>query len=186
MHRVFVAGVAGLLGVAVGAGGAVAMTGSSQPHQQSLLLARSVLAAASERAGSPPSGAYLGAADRATARANGVTGPDTGPYFAHQPVQGTSALIPARGGDWWALTDNGYGTRQTSADWQLAIYRMDLRFGTSGSPVVESTVLLSDPGRHVPWKIATGDAAPTCRRSISTPCPPRHPAHAGEIRRRGF
>ena len=76
------------------------------------------------------SGAFFTAQNRADTTANGVPAPDTGPVFASQPVQGVSAVIPAGHGQWWALADNGYGTRDTSADWQLAIYRMDLGLGT--------------------------------------------------------
>ncbi|MGZ4592829.1 MAG: esterase-like activity of phytase family protein, partial [Actinomycetes bacterium] len=122
-------------------------------HQQALLVARSVLPAATFRAGSPPSGAFLTAGNRADAAANGLAVTPLGaPLFVHQPVQGVSAVIPAGHSQWWALADNGYGTRDTSADWQLPIYRMDLGLGTTGAPRVLETVLLSDPRHHVPWK----------------------------------
>jgi hypothetical protein len=67
-------------------------------------------------------------------------------------------MVPAGGGDWWGLADNGYGTRQTSADWQLVIYRMALGFGDPSGPTVKSTVVLSDPAGYVPWKIACDTA----------------------------
>ena len=123
------------LGAAAGAGGAVATaTSDDVSHQQARLAARSVLPSATFRAGSPPSGAFFTAQNRTDAIANGVPAPASGPIFtANQPVQGISAVIPAGHGQWWALADNGYGTRETSADWQLPIYRMDLGLGT-GTP----------------------------------------------------
>ena len=153
MHRTFIALAAGLVGMAIGVGGAAAISEAPPLHQQAALLQRSVLPAATFRAGSPPSGAFLTTTNRADAAANGVPGPATGPYFTSQPVQGFSSLIPAGDGTWWTLADNGYGTRDTSADFQLVIYRIDLRFGNPAGPAVMSSVVLSDPGRQVPWKL---------------------------------
>jgi hypothetical protein len=143
------------LGAAVGVTGVKAAQGPPDEvtQQQSLLEARSVLPSATFRAGSPPSGAFLSAADRATAAANGVaTTPVRTPLFTQQPVQGVSALVPAGDGQWWVLTDNGYGARDNSADWQLALHRMDLGLGSTGVPQVLETVQLSDPADFVPWK----------------------------------
>jgi hypothetical protein len=154
MRRTLTLLVVGVLGMVAGLVGANALgaTGDAASRQQARLLQRAVLPAASFRAGSPPSGAFISSVDRASARNNGVPGPDSGPYFTSQPVQGISALIPAGGGTWWGLPDNGYGGRDNSADWQLAIYRLDLRFGKTTGPRLLSTVVLSDPGRHVKWK----------------------------------
>jgi hypothetical protein len=152
-------GVAGAL-----TGSVVSEAGSRPaPHQQAQLVGRSVLAATTTRADSPPSGAFLTAGNRNDAAANGVTVPTTG--FPHQPVQGISALVPAGGGSWWALADNGYGTRDTSADWQLAVYRIDPAFGNASGPSVLETVILSDPGRKVLWKTV-------CDPGHGSPLPP--------------
>jgi hypothetical protein len=125
-----------------------------------------VLPAATFRAGSPPSGFFFTPQNRADAAANGVPASATGPsYFDSQPVQGVSAVIPAGHGQWWALGDNGYGARNTSADWQLPIYRMDLGLGTTGTPKVLNTVLLSDPRKYVPWKTV-------CDPTVGTDLPP--------------
>jgi hypothetical protein len=143
-----------ILGMAAGTG-AVAATGADPPtsHQQASLAARSLLPSSSFRAGSPPSGAFVSATDRQTAAGNGLPVTSLGtPLFREQPVQGVSSLIPAGGGQWWALADNGFGARDNSADWQLALYRMNLALDTTGSPRVLETVLLSDPNHHVPWK----------------------------------
>jgi len=145
-------------------------------HQQSLLLARSVLPAGTARPGSPPSGAFFTATNRHDALVNGVAGPASGPYFPQQPVQGVSATIPAGDGTWWALADNGYGTRDTSADWQLVIYRLDLRFGEPGGPALLQTVVLSDPAGFVPWKTVCdpthGSDLPPFTFNVLPPTPP--------------
>jgi hypothetical protein len=157
--------------VAAGAAGAligsVVSQAGSRPvlHQQALLAGRSVLAGTTTRAGSPPSGAFLTADNRATAVANGLTVPATGAVFPTQPVQGISALVPAGGSSWWALADNGYGTRDTSADWQLAIYRIEPAFGDASGPRVLGTVILSDPAKKVPWQTV-------CDPSDGSPLPP--------------
>ena len=166
------------LASAGGAGGALATAPDPDPgsHQQARLLQRAILPAGTFRAGSPPSGAFFTAANRATAAANGVPGPATGPYLDHQPVQGLSAAIPAGDGTWYALPDNGYGTRDTSADWQLAVYRIDPRFGTGTAPELLSTVLLSDPDHHVAWKTVcdptSGSALPPFTFNVLPASPP--------------
>src|SRR5262249_21769849 len=79
------------------------------------LIGRAVLPAAT-CAGGRESGQYIGA---------GPIGGQQVP-FRHQPVQGFSALLPVRGAadDYWALADNGYGSEENSADFQLRIYRI--------------------------------------------------------------
>jgi hypothetical protein len=133
-------------------------------QQQAFLVARSVLPAATIRAGSPPSGAFFSAAERATALANGVRGPAAGPYLAAQPVQGFSSMVPADAGAWWALADNGFAWRGNSADFQLVVYRVDPRWGDPGGPRVLETVVLRDPDRRIPWAIV-------CDRASGTPLP---------------
>jgi hypothetical protein len=130
-------------------------TGFTTPTgaQQAQLVARSVLPAATYRAGSPPSGAFLSATERATALANGVRGPEAGPYLAAQPVQGFSSIVPADAESWWALADNGYAWRGNSADFQLVLYRFDPRWGDPAGPRVLQAVVLRDPDRRIPWAI---------------------------------
>jgi hypothetical protein len=115
--------------------------------QQAELVARSILPAATFRAGSPPCGTFFSDEDRALAVANGVR------ELHAQPVQGVSSMVPAGGGDWWALADNGFAWRTNSADFQLVIYRIDPRFGDPGGAEVEESVQIRDPDRHVPWTI---------------------------------
>ncbi len=152
MHKSLAVVVAAACGAAASvAAGVVSSDASPSPtiQQHSELTARIVVPASATRAGSPPSGAFFTAQNRIDAAANGVPGPATGAYLPSQPIQGISAVVPAPGGTWWALADNGYGTRDTSADWQLVIYRIDAR---SASPALVETVLLSDPNHKVPWR----------------------------------
>lgn len=156
------------IGAAAGIGGTAAASSSDQAttHVQALLAARSVLPAATFRAGSPPSGGFLTPGNLADAATNHVVAdPTSATLFTHQPVQGVSSVVPAGNGQWWALADNGYGTRSTSADWQLALYRMDLGLDDGHVPQVLETVLLSDPARHVPWKTV-------CDPTVGSDLPP--------------
>jgi hypothetical protein len=134
-------------------------------QQATRLVARSVLPSSTSRPGSPPSGASFSASDRATAAGNGVAGSATGAYLPGQPVQGISALIPDGEGPWYALSDNGYGARANSVDWQLVVNRVDPRFGGTDGPTVLDTTVLSDPAGHVPWAIA-------CAPTSGDPLPP--------------
>jgi hypothetical protein len=127
-------------------------------RQHATLVARSVLPAASFRAGSPPSGAFFSAAERATAAANGIPGPAAGAYLAEQPVQGFSSMVPAGDGTWWALADNGFAWRTNSADFQLVIYRVDPRWSDPEGPQLREAVVLHDPDRHLPWTIVCDPA----------------------------
>ncbi len=136
---------------------ALAVTAASPARAaepQARLVARSVLPAATYRAGSPPSGAFLSAPERATAAANGVRGPAEGPYLAAQPVQGFSSMVPGELGTWWALADNGYAWRPNSADFQLVFYRVDPRWNDPAGPGIDGTVVFHDPDRQIPWTIA--------------------------------
>ena len=144
--------------------------------QHARLVARSVLPAATSRAGSPPSGGFLSAVDRQTAAANGIRGPADGPYLPAQPVQGLSSMVPADAGTWWALSDNGYAWRGNSADFQLVLYRIDPRWGAPGGPAVLETVVLRDPERHIQWTIVCdqgrGSRLPDFSFNVLPPTPP--------------
>lgn len=147
---------------------ALAITAASEARgaePQARLVARSVVPAATIRAGSPPSGAFLSARERATAEANGVRGPAEGPFLATQPVQGFSSMVPGPFGTWWALADNGYAWRPNSADFQLVIYRVDPRWSDPAGPRIDEAVVLSDPDRRMPWTIA-------CDPKRGMPLPP--------------
>jgi hypothetical protein len=143
--------------------------------QQARLLARSVLPAATWRAGSPPSGAFFSPEERATAAANGV------PDLPAQPVQGFSSMIPAGGGTWWALADNGYAWRTNSADFQLGFYRVDPRFGDPAGPAVVESVVLRDPDRRIPWTTLCDPGRGTPLPDLPfNAMPPKPPACGGD------
>jgi hypothetical protein len=78
------------------------------------------------------------------------------PQFFSQPVQGVSALWPAEGDEWFALSDNGFGAKANSSDYLLRIYRLRLEWGsgaTVGTVVLQSFVQLADPDRKAPFPI---------------------------------
>jgi hypothetical protein len=155
---------------------AAVLVAAQAGHPQAWLVARSVLPAATYRAGSPASGAFLSPAERARAAANGVRGPASGPYLAEQPLQGFSSMVPADAATWWALTDNGYGARGNSADFQLVFHRLDPRWGDSAGPVVLESVVLHDPDRRLPWTIVCdrehGTRLPDFSFNALPPVPP--------------
>jgi hypothetical protein len=158
------------------------------------LTGRAVLPADTFRAGSAPSGAFFGAGDRTSAANNGLTLPATGPAFAHQPVQGISAIIPTgTPGEFWALSDNGYGARNNSADFELFVHRVkpSLAVGAASPGGVE--VLggfgLSDPWHKVSWKIVcdqTGTELPPFDFNALPATPPALCGPASARRLTGF
>jgi glycerophosphoryl diester phosphodiesterase len=92
----------------------------------------------------PPSGADVSA--------NGRSGP-----FPTQPVQGFSGVQFANNNSFYFLSDNGYGSKDNSADFLLRINRLDPNFkGTEngdGSVKVLDYIQLSDPNQKVPFGI---------------------------------
>lgn len=110
----------------------------------------------------PPSGAWLQGDALGT------------PQFRSQPVQGVSSLWPVSRArmtgeskegmtspsrEWFALTDNGFGTQLNSSDYLLRIYRLDVEWSTSAAPGRVSNgsfIQLADAGRKVPFPIARG------------------------------
>ena len=81
----------------------------------------------------------------------------TPPFVNQQPVQGFSALIMGEPGVFLALPDNGYGTKENSADFLLRVYELRPDFvtsaGGSGAIEVRSAFLLRDPDHQVPFPI---------------------------------
>ncbi|HET9863233.1 MAG TPA: esterase-like activity of phytase family protein [Steroidobacteraceae bacterium] len=98
------------------------------------------------RAG-PPSGQFDGNGRRAAA-----------PRFESQPVQGVSSIKPGpTSGAWWALSDNGFGSKWNSPDYRLCIYLFDVRPRTEAGPdsrtALQAVVELSDPAKFFPWRL---------------------------------
>ncbi|MEH2036096.1 esterase-like activity of phytase family protein [Nostoc sp.] len=93
-----------------------------------------------------------GPASGAEISANGRTGP-----FPGQPIQGFSGVQFANSNSLYFLSDNGYGSKDNSADFLLRINRLDPNFkGTEngdGTVKVLDYIQLSDPNNKVPFEI---------------------------------
>jgi|SRR5262245_5623239 len=78
------------------------------------------------------------------------------PFLDEQPVQGISAVLRARNGDFWVMPD-GFGAKDNSADYVLRMYRVSPRFrtkhGGSGAIVVKDFITLRDPDRTINFAI---------------------------------
>jgi glycerophosphoryl diester phosphodiesterase len=96
----------------------------------------------------PPSGQFDGAGRRGPAA-----------RFESQPVQGVSSIKPGpTAGAWWALSDNGFGSRWNSPDYRLCIYLFDVRprtqAGTDSRTALQAVIELSDPAKFFPFRLA--------------------------------
>jgi len=60
--------------------------------------------------------------------------------------------------------DHQHAWRDNSADFQLAFYRLDPRWGDAPGPKILETVVLHDPDRRIPWTIV-------CDQEHGTPLP---------------
>ncbi|MEL7242277.1 MAG: esterase-like activity of phytase family protein [Cyanobacteria bacterium J06573_2] len=86
--------------------------------------------------------------------ANGRTGP-----FPGQPVQGFSGVqfAPGNNDSFWFLSDNGFGSKDNSADYLLRIYQINPDFKKAnkgnGTIEVEQFIQLSDPDNLIPFDI---------------------------------
>ncbi|MCS7071105.1 MAG: esterase-like activity of phytase family protein [Anaerolinea sp.] len=77
--------------------------------------------------------------------------------FDSQPVQGFSAILPAATeGNWLVMSDNGFGAKGNSADYNLRVYEVRPDF-TAGTVEVIGFVELSDPNNHIPFPIQNQD-----------------------------
>ncbi|WP_210494201.1 esterase-like activity of phytase family protein [Patulibacter sp. SYSU D01012] len=121
-----------------------------KPAAAPTLVARATLPATTYLPG-PASGAAL-----APTPVNGVT-----PPFPGQPVPGFSGLLTERDGTILGLPDNGYGAKTNSADFLLAIHRVDADWrtarGGAGALRVRGTIALRDPRRRVPFPLTRED-----------------------------
>jgi hypothetical protein len=148
---------------------ASAAPAAATPRATATLAGHALLPAASFVApprGAPPdtrvSGAFTGPANLRNAQvgstpARTAPGPEGRPTglalpFRGQAVQGISAMAPASGGRWWALSDNGYGTRRNSSDALLALHELRIDFAR-GTVQRERTVFLRDPQRRIAFRL---------------------------------
>lgn len=102
-----------------------------------------------------------------------AVGPDSGqsvqgangiyPPFKGQPVQGFSAALKNDDGSYMAMSDNGFGTQDNSADYLLRIYKLKADFKTkskgTGQVEVQSFIQLRDPNKRIPFDIVNGNTA---------------------------
>jgi len=105
-------------------------------------------------ASGPTSGQFIAAA-------NGVVPPFPG----RQPIQGFSAVLRAPNGDFWVMEDNGFGSKATSPDFVLRVYRISPDFktanGGTGSVLVKTFLSLRDPDMKINFAIvAEGSVYP--------------------------
>ncbi|MDQ3608984.1 MAG: esterase-like activity of phytase family protein, partial [Actinomycetota bacterium] len=89
------------------------------------------------------------------------TEPDPAPG-ARQPVGGFSALIDAKGKDtFWAMPDNGFGSKANSESFLLRVYRVRADFetarGGSGDVEILDWITLRDPDGRIPFDIVNED-----------------------------
>lgn len=82
-------------------------------------------------------------------RATGLSMP-----FVGQPVQGFSGVKHIGDGVYWALSDNGFGSKVNSPDAMLMAHKIKPDWD-SGSVELLETVFLSDPNKMLPFRIAT-------------------------------
>ncbi|RCK70382.1 glycerophosphodiester phosphodiesterase [Desertihabitans brevis] len=95
--------------------------------------------------------------------ANGVEGP-----FDGQVIPGFSGAVADDNGTFWALPDNGFGTKANSEDFRLRIYKVRPRWQQpdasgeltgSGAIQVLDYIELRDPDHHISWPIVNEDRA---------------------------
>ena len=110
------------------------------------LVGRAVLSADTFASG-PTSGQYIGGG------ANGRAAP----FVNKQPVQGFSAVLKNTDGTFLAMADNGFGSMENSADFNLRVYRIlphfKTRKGGAGNVQVLGFFELHDPDRKIPFSI---------------------------------
>ena len=77
--------------------------------------------------------------------------------FDQQPVQGFSGVQFSEDGNYWFLSDNGYGAKGNSADYLLRVFEVDPNFqtedGGTGAAEVLDFIQLSDPNDLIPFDI---------------------------------
>lgn len=144
MRKRFLAGACALAtGVAALGGGYAAARDDrpAPPVQHTELVGRSVLPAATYRPGSAPSGHFTG-----------TTAPIAAPYPG-QPVQGFSGVHRNRDGSYLVMSDNGFGNKANSPDFELRVHRIRPDFATGVTEVVDGGFGLTDPDELIPWTI---------------------------------
>ncbi len=131
--------------IALIATGAAAASVGAAPVREPTLLERAILPADAS----------------APAPFPGVPNTDPAPApDARQPVGGFSALLDAAGKDvFWAMPDNGFGSKANSRSFLLRVYRVRADFetarGGSGEVQILDWITLRDPDERIPFPIVT-------------------------------
>jgi hypothetical protein len=129
---------------------------------QARLVGRSSLPAETYRPGTAPSG-YFQTGTTAVPR----------PYPA-QPVQGFSAMHRNADGSYLVMTDNGYGQKGNSQDFELVVNRIRPDTTTGTTAYLGLQFVLTDPDHHVDWTIwRDGGCAATTSLPAGYTCPAR-------------
>jgi glycerophosphoryl diester phosphodiesterase len=122
--------------------------GSGRGHRVEPTLVQRATLSADHLAPGPPSGALA-------TPANGRTGP-----FPGQVIPGFSGMVDNGDGTFWALPDNGFGTKANSADFLLRLYRVTPEWETAtggpGAIDVGEFISLRDPDGHIAFPIVNG------------------------------
>ena len=124
-----------------------AMVPPSSAQVGDILVGRAVLPANTTASG-PTSGQFIG------------EGPINGvfpPFVGEQPVQGFSAVLKKDDGSFYVMSDNGFGSKENSRDYNLRVYTINPDFktsdGGSGTISVEGFFELKDPNDLIPFPI---------------------------------
>ncbi|MDY6992853.1 MAG: esterase-like activity of phytase family protein, partial [Pseudomonadota bacterium] len=126
---------------------AIQVAHKTQQHVQTILIGRAILPAATFAQG-PTSGQYL---EQALINGQAL------PFIDKQPVQGFSAILDNADGSFLAMSDNGFGKLENSADYHLRVYTLRPEFktanGGNGEITVEGFFELTDPNKRIPFTI---------------------------------
>ena len=86
----------------------------------------------------------------------------TPPYDGHI-IPGFSGVVVNDDGSLWAMPDNGFGTIDNSADFQLRLYHITPEWetadGGSGEIVVDEFIWLRDPDNVIGFEIVNEDTS---------------------------
>ncbi|MDY8135561.1 esterase-like activity of phytase family protein [Aquimarina sp. 2201CG5-10] len=123
-------------------------TGKSFYNFGDILVSRAILPASSFAQG-PTSGQYIGA---------GLINQQPVPFSNKQPIQGFSSVINNYDGTFIVLSDNGFGSIENSADYNLRLYKIKPKFKNffgrgDGSIDVINYIELRDPNGLIPFAI---------------------------------
>lgn len=113
-----------------------------------ILVSRAVLPANSFSEG-PTSGQYIG---------SGFINQQPVPFDNKQPIQGFSSVLNNYNGTFTALSDNGFGSMENSADYNLRLYTIKPNFKNffgqgEGTIEIVDYIELKDPNGFIPFAI---------------------------------